>query len=274
MGEHPTAVHHVQLSLKALLLMVPPLSVILLSILRVPLLYNLAVASVVALICAFVAHKRGLMGLLLEVWYGYPLHLQTRYLHIGGIQPMIPASLLIVTAGAFQGVTAIGGAIESLTQRLFVHINKPASLVGVAYVLNVSFSMLAGSQMLSVLMSGNTLLPQFEARGIGRREVLQIIADSSELISSVIPWNLVGLQASAIIGVATLQFAPYASFVYFALILSIALTWRRIRVQMARISFFCQMCDNTLTRIGGSDLKIFICMIRNPCNVAWFSRIC
>ncbi len=232
-GERPTAVHNMQLSLKALLLMVPPLVVILLSILRVTLLYNLSVASVLALIYALVVHKGSLMGLLLEVWYGYPLHLQTHYLHIGGIQPMIPTSLLILTAGAFQGVTAIGGAIESLTQRLFVHTNKPASLVGVAYVLSVSFSMLMGSQMLSILMSGNTLLPQFETRGIGRREVLQIIADSSELISSVIPWNLLGLQASAIIGVATLQFAPYTCFVYFALILSIALTWRRIRGQMA-----------------------------------------
>lgn len=235
-GAHSTAVHPIQMSWASLVLIVPPLVVILLAIVRVPLLYNLLVAVILALIYGLVVSKWQVSGLLLDLWHGYPLHLQTRNLHIGGISAMIPTTLLLFSAGAFQGVTAVGGSIESLTKRLFVRIRRSGSLVGAAYLMNVLFSMLMGSQVLSILMSGNTLLPQFKQRGIKKLEVLQIIADSSELVSALVPWNLLGLQAGAIIGVTTFQFAPYASFIYLTLFLSITLTWRRIRRQMASVS--------------------------------------
>lgn len=228
---HMPVLHHVHLTQVTFLLIVPPILVIILAALRIPLLYNLIVAVVIGSIYATKVPHESVQLLASQLWRGYPLVILKKQFYVGGLQEMVQASLLIVTAGAFQGVTALGGAIELLIERLFARVHKASGMVVIAYGISIAFAMLMGSQSLATLMSGNTLLPQFARRNIDRRSVLRVIGDSSELVSAIVPWNLLGLQAGAILGISTLQFVPYAYFIYFALIGSIVMTWRAMREQ-------------------------------------------
>ncbi|WP_245926319.1 Na+/H+ antiporter NhaC family protein [Sulfoacidibacillus thermotolerans] len=250
---HVVVVHDVAFTPKSLLYVMPAILVIGLALWRVSLLYNLLVAVFIGGIFAHFATHESIDHLLHQIWNGYPLALNGKNFAIGGVRPMLQASLLIFTAGAFQGVTSLGGAMEAITERLFARITTRTGFVAVSYGLSIAYTTLLGSQSLSLLMSGNTLLPQFTQRKLRREVVLRIISDSAELVSAIVPWNLLGFQAAVILKVSTLHLIPYAWFIYSALTFSAISTWRYLAQQL-KTPFLGD--QQKFTELGSEDGKV------------------
>lgn len=211
------------------LVVAPPLLVILCALVRVPLLMNLAAAFVIGVGLDIYQSHPSEGGLWTSVWAGNALPQGGHFVHTGGVFPMVAAVLLIATAGAFQGITALGGSIDSLTLSWFDRVHGKWTFVLSSYAVCLVYSMMMGSQMLSILMSGNTLRSQFEQRGYHAEQLLQVIGDAPELLPAVIPWNLLGLQTFAILKVPTLEMAPFAWFIYFTLGFSVIRTFYQWR---------------------------------------------
>lgn len=209
---------------------IPPLLVIVLAALRLPLLFNLCFAFILAVVMdELTIHPPG-ASLVTSIWQGHLWSQSDHVTHVGGVAPMLTAVALIATAGAFQGVTSLGRSIDMLTAKWFLRIQRRWTFVLSAYAVCLIYASMMGSQMLSVLMSGNTLKPQFEARGLSASTLLQVIADAPELLPAIIPWNLLGLQTFAILRVPTLVMAPYAWFIILTLTLSIYRTLHAFRI--------------------------------------------
>jgi len=207
-------------SSQSLVLLIPPILVIGLAVAGVPLVWNLSAVLLVS--AAYpVIQGTNLIVAVRQIWGGYPIRHQAQWMHIGGIWPMSAAVVLILIAGAFQRATQLGGAIEVLASRAFNRLSDSRSVIAASFGLGVCYTFLMGSQTLSILMTANTIEPQFKKRAMKKEAVLQVIADSSELFAVLVPWNLLGLQAVAIVGVPTLQFAPFAWFIWLGLGLSV-----------------------------------------------------
>ncbi|MCL6446500.1 MAG: hypothetical protein K6T83_24145, partial [Alicyclobacillus sp.] len=200
-------------------LLVQPALVLVIAIIRAPLLLNLGVAIAVGLAISIATHRvtwTALPAMLWNGWVGAP-HATA----VGGMEGMVPAVALIAAAGLFQGAAQIGNAMDTLAALVFQRARRHVSGMLLAYAVSALFSLLMGSQMLSVVMSGNTLKPHLVARGWTNTAVLRVVSDTAELLPAVIPWNLLGLQAAAILGVAGDRLAPFAWYILLSVALSI-----------------------------------------------------
>lgn len=206
-------------------LLVPPLLVISLAFLRMRLIWNLLTGIVVALL---LAHWFGPISIP-AIWSGAVLPHHPLQHRIGGIAPMLNLCILIVSAGAFQGVTQLGGAIDQVVATLFRRLHTPLALTLGSYGLSIGFALIMGSQSLAILMTGNALLPRLLEKGGTREQVLQIVGDAAELTAAIIPWSLLGLQAGILLGMPTQEIAPYAWFILIMVVWSAMQSWRKFR---------------------------------------------
>jgi len=201
--------------------LLPPFLVIVLALARVPLLWNLGVASLIAILYASLFGLGHFQAVPQTVWQGAFMRLSGLTHTVGGLKSMVLADILIVAAGAFQGLTRISGCIDVLTFRLFETARGPLRMVGVVYVLCLLFAVTMGSQMLAVLMSGTAVKDECYRRGWSHTALVQAIGDAAELLPSLIPWNLLGLQAAIILDESTLHILPYAWFIWGMLLYSV-----------------------------------------------------
>jgi Na+:H+ antiporter, NhaC family len=221
---------HIQLFAGQWWIIVPPLLVILLALLRLPLLYNLCFAFILAVVMDELSARPTGASLVKFIWYGHLWSQADHVVHVGGVAPMLMAVFLIAAAGAFQGVTTLGRSVDTLTAKWFHRIQRRGTFVLSSYAVCLIYASMMGSQMLSVLMSGNTLKPQYDVRGLSASSLLQVVGDAPELLPAIIPWNLLGLQAFAILRVPTLVMAPFAWFIILTLAFSIYRTVRACRI--------------------------------------------
>jgi NhaC family Na+:H+ antiporter len=205
---------------------VPPIIVVLLAVCKVPLLYNFVIATLIAFGMGITNAHQGMVPLLMSAWNGTPFGEGHTVLHIGGVLHMLSAVLLILTAGAFQGVTELGGSVDYLVERIFAGIQGKGAFIASVFLVTLVFSLVMGSQMLSILMSANALKPQFEMRGLSKVSLTQVIGDAPELIPSIIPWNLLGFQATVILNTPPLVLSTHAIFIYLMLLFSLFMLWR------------------------------------------------
>lgn len=215
-------------ALEVALTVLPVALVLILALARVSLVVNLGVNIVVTVALLWV---RGIHLSALALWIGAPLIRAGHSAHLGGLLPMASLCAIILAAGAFQGITLVSGAIETVTGQVFALLRQPLSWLLGAYGVSVAMACLMGSQSLAILMSGQALGPRFVERGVTSAQLLRLISDAAELVAAVVPWSLLGLQASAIAGVPMLRMAPFAWYIWLSITWSFVVQYRAQRLQ-------------------------------------------
>lgn len=198
-------------------LLLPPMIVLVLAFRRVPVRWALGVGIVAgALLALLVGGKFPLEAALFgfKVQTGDPV--LDKMLAGGGILPMWNQVLLILVAGAFNGIMEATGMMSLVVSRLVDGVRRPASLIGMTMVISIAVAMVAANQALAIIVPGRMLRPSFDRAGLDGRLLSRALADSGTVLAGIIPWNLMGLLAGAALGVPARAFAPYA---FFALLL-------------------------------------------------------
>lgn len=83
---------------------------------------------------------------------------------------------------------------------------------------------LTGDQYLSLIITGNMYRSLYRSFGLEKRLLSRSMEDSISVTSVLIPWNSCGLAQSAVLGVATLAYAPFCFFNYLTPLFSILIT--------------------------------------------------
>lgn len=198
-------------------LLLPPVVVLVLAFCRVPVRWALGVGIVAgAVIPLLVGGKLPIEAALFgfKVQTGDPG--LDKMLAGGGILPMWNQVLLILVAGAFNGIMEATGMMALVVSRLVDGVRRPVSLIGMTMVISVAVAMVAANQALAIIVPGRMLRPSFDRAGLDGRLLSRALADSGTVLAGIIPWNLMGLLAGAALGVPARAFAPYA---FFALLL-------------------------------------------------------
>ncbi|MBL0387206.1 hypothetical protein JJB07_11150 [Tumebacillus sp. ITR2] len=203
--------------------MLPPLLVLVLAALRVPILRNLSVGILFGAVLAVFVQGEPLAEVLRAVWFGYDLH---AVLHGGGIWPMFHQVLLILSAGALNGVLEESGMMSTLLDGLLKKINNTQSLIFTTVLVSITMAAVACNQALSIIVPGRTLRPTYDRLGASPKLLVRSLADSGVVVSPLIPWNLHAILTSTAIGIATTTLLPYAFFLWILPILTIFLSFR------------------------------------------------
>jgi NhaC family Na+:H+ antiporter len=242
----------------------PPLLVVIASILKVPAMPGIAIGLLAGLVMCFVNGTS--WG---DVWnlsqWGYKAQISAQIagmdkmtdivaiLHANGIQ-LTPEMALdasktisrLVNRGGMQGMMwsvslaivamAMGGFLEAmgilnvLLSVITKHIRKAGGLITATLASSFIANLLVGSQYLSIITPGRMLKPKYDESGLAPRMLSRSLEDSGTLTSVLIPWNVCGGYATAVLGVPTLMYAPYAILNWLTPIIAIIITYLGIGI--------------------------------------------
>jgi len=151
----------------------------------------------------------------------------------GGMDSMLLTIWLIIGAVTFGILVDDFGLLDKLVTPLLLRARTTgklfASVVGTAVGLNLA----AGDQYIALLLPTRLYRGEFAKRGLAPENLSRAVGDAGIVTSPLIPWNSCGAYMSAVLGVSTLAYLPYAVFNIASPILTLLLGitgWRIVRL--------------------------------------------
>ncbi|MGE5674831.1 MAG: Na+/H+ antiporter NhaC family protein [Mycobacterium leprae] len=210
-------------------LLLPPLLVLLLAFMRMPVRNALGIGMVAGMLLAFVLGGKGLGTSLHSAFFGYSAHTGDaaldRMLSGGGAWPIWRQVVLLLVAGAFNGIMESTGMMAQVIARAVAGVRQPFVLVGVTMLVSFSVAVVAANQALAIIVTGRMLQPVYKEAGQPTTLLSRSIADSGTVLSLLLPWNIMALVTTTTLNVSVYRWAPYAIFAWLLPFVSLAFTY-------------------------------------------------
>jgi Na+:H+ antiporter, NhaC family len=139
----------------------------------------------------------------------------------GGMSSMLNTVWLIICALGFGGILERTGILKYLLNMALKGVKSNGSLISTTVVTCVSTNVLAADQFISVALPGRMFKDEYHRRGLSALNLSRTLEDSATLTSALIPWNTCGAYMAATLGIATVEYAPYAFFNYLCPIIAV-----------------------------------------------------
>lgn len=195
------------------LLLVPVVVLVLIG-LKMPAIPGLLIGSILGLVMAVVVQGVSIKEMLAMMVSGYTQEsdneIISNLLNNGGIEAMMYTISLVMLAMSLGGILESTGILETLVTSLLKFAKSTGSLIATTVVTCISANVIACDQYLSILLPGRMYLSAYKKRGLHPKALSRTIEDAGTMTSPLVPWNTCGAFMAATLGVATVQYAPYA----------------------------------------------------------------
>lgn len=148
----------------------------------------------------------------------------------GGMQNMMWSVSLALIAMAMGGFLEVTGILHTLLAAMTKGVKRVGGLVSATVIASFAANLLTGSQYLSIIIPGRMFKSKYEESGLAPRMLSRSLEDSGTLTSVLIPWNVCGGYAAAVLGVPTLAYAPYAVLNWLTPLMAIFITYLGIGI--------------------------------------------
>ena len=148
----------------------------------------------------------------------------------GGMMSMANTIALITCALSFGGIMERCGFLEVVLETILKFVKSVGGLVASVIASCFLCNLFLGDQYLSIVMPGRIFKNAFEWKGLHARMLSRSLEDSGTLTSVLIPWNTCGAYNSGVLGVKTVEYAPYAILNWLNPLLAIAITYLGIGI--------------------------------------------
>ena len=122
------------------------------------------------------------------------------------------------------------GVIERLVAPVLAAARSTGSLVAALIGATVATNIVTADQYIAIMLPGRMFKRGFERRGLAPVVLSRAIGDSGTVTSALVPWNSCGAYMAATLGVATLDYAPFAFFNLMIPLVSILMAFAGIRM--------------------------------------------
>lgn len=130
----------------------------------------------------------------------------------GGMAGMLNTVWLIVSALGFGAVMERTGLLERLIRSVLKAARTAGSLVVTTILTAMGMNVVAADQYMSLVLPGRLFQPEYRRRGLAPQNLSRALEDGATITSPLVPWNSCGAYMAATLGVATLDYLPYAFF--------------------------------------------------------------
>ncbi|SES30706.1 Na+/H+ antiporter NhaC family protein [Salipaludibacillus aurantiacus] len=138
---------------------------------------------------------------------------------VNGIIDMLPFILFILLVGVYSQIIEDTQLIQPYIEKVFTNKSSLAVNTSQSIGIAAAVSLISPNQSFPIILTGRSLLPHW-AEYFSKRQLSRILADSTVVFAGLVPWSLLAILCSTIIGVPVLEYAPFAFF----LLLSPAVT--------------------------------------------------
>lgn len=130
----------------------------------------------------------------------------------GGMSSMLNTVWLILCAMAFGAVMEKAGLLERLIRSVLAGAKSTGSLIAATLVTAFGANIITADQYISIVLPGRLYRSEYQRRGLAPVNLSRALEDAGTLTSPLVPWNTCGAYMAATLGVATLDYLPYALF--------------------------------------------------------------
>jgi NhaC family Na+:H+ antiporter len=149
----------------------------------------------------------------------------------GGMDSMLTTLWLIIGAVTFGALLEEFGLIARLIDPLIHAAKTTGRLFSTVFACGFGLNVVAGDQYIALVLPSRVFRAEFAERGLARTNLSRLAADSATVTSPLVPWNSCGAYMGAVLGVATLSYAPYCLFNYVSPALSVLYGFTGFKVE-------------------------------------------
>lgn len=139
----------------------------------------------------------------------------------GGIESMMFSISLVLLALAMGGLLFKLGIIPALLEGIKRYLVKPAILITSTALTSIGVNVAIGEQYLSILLPGNTYAPLYHKANLHMKNLSRVLEDAGTVVNPLVPWSVCGVFLTGVLGVSTIEYAPFAFFCLLSPLLTI-----------------------------------------------------
>jgi Na+:H+ antiporter, NhaC family len=137
-----------------------------------------------------------------------------KLLNRGGMTAMMSTALMIFVAFMFAGIISKAGFIDVILNKLKSRIRSDGDLILTTVLTSVILSIVAGTAYITILLTGDMYKEVYAKRGLDPKNLSRTLEDSGTVVIPLVPWSAGGVFMATTLGVATLEYLPWAILCY------------------------------------------------------------
>lgn len=218
-----------------LILLIPPIIVIIGSLKKKPTIPVMMISSAVAVVIAMVVQGFSFTDCATSMVSGFKMEMFTNpgidlenivkevpnLLQRGGMSSMMNTALMAFCAFGFIGALTVAGSLDVILERIMKYVNGTGKLITVTAILGVIIIIVIGEASVTFLMLGGLFREEYVKRGLETKNLSRTLEDSITVVEPLVPWSLAGVYMTSTLGVATVEYAPWACLCYTGVIFAI-----------------------------------------------------
>lgn len=207
-----------------ILLILPIIIVLAGSILKKPTIPVMLIASIVAMMNGMLIQGFTIQDVIVSVVNGFNVTMVniagfdstnviydiTRLLNRGGMSSMMSTLLICFCAITFASIVSMTKSLELIINKLLQKVKSTGSLILMTIAVGLTMIGVTSNGQISILMPGEMLREAYVRRGIHPKNLGRTIEDSATIIEPILPWTAAGAYMAGTLGVATLDYLPWA----------------------------------------------------------------
>ena len=130
----------------------------------------------------------------------------------GGMASMLNTIWLIICAMGFGAIMERAGLLERMIRSVLKAARSSGSLIAATLGTAVGANIVAADQYMAIVLTGRLFAPEYARRGLAPVNLSRALEDGGTITSPLVPWNTCGAYMAATLGVATMDYLPYAFF--------------------------------------------------------------
>ena len=195
-------------------LLLVPVFVLALIAMKMPAIPGLLTGAVVGAIVAIVVQGVSFTDIISNMIYGFTMEsdneVLSNLLNNGGTEAMMYTVSLVMLAMSLGGILEVSGVLETIVNSLLKIAKSTGSLIASTVATCLAANIIACDQYLSILIPGRMYLKAYRKKGLHPKNLSRTLEDAGTMTSPLVPWNTCGAFMAGTLGVATLDYLPFA----------------------------------------------------------------
>lgn len=225
----------------------PPVVVLAGSLLRMPTIPIMFLASAIAIFNAGIFQGFSLNHICECVIGGFSLSMianqdlvamfpadVSRLLERGGMVSMMSTLVICFCAFSFAGAMSVTNSLSIVISALLKGVKSVFGLVATTLVSTVLICGITSNGQLSVLLPGEMFKDSYRKFGLASVNLSRSAEDAGTVVEPILPWTAAGVYMATMLGVPTLEYLPWAFLNYTGIIF--ALIWAATGIGIKRLS--------------------------------------
>jgi NhaC family Na+:H+ antiporter len=132
----------------------------------------------------------------------------------GGVYSMANTLIVILAAFLLAGAMDVSGALDALVRRLLALARSTFGLIAATSAASAMTIALISHFGVTALLVGGLFKDAYAKRDLAPENLSRTLEDSAAIVEPLLPWTVSAVYMAGVVGVPTLEYAPWAFFCY------------------------------------------------------------